>query len=203
MFAIVSSGGIVIGGDIAPAGSLIVKITKRQLRKIIEESGMAIVQSDDSQVPANLLLQYLGSLRAMQLWFHAAHNLTKGTGFGGDHVNLYGKIYIELQDDFDAAVEKAIGLTNNEVVGCPIEITKLALTVLKNYESPTNMSASKIVTTGLEILDGHLGLLSELFYTLESMHALPLGLNDFLMAAANGYETYVYLLQQRSKGGLD
>jgi len=35
---------------------------------------------------------------------------------------------------------------------------------------------------------------------LESAGALSLGLNDFLAAAANQYETYIYLLQQRAKG---
>jgi len=41
---------------------------------------------------------------------------------------------------------------------------------------------------------------TEMFELLESAGALSLGLNDFLAAAANQYETYIYLLQQRAKG---
>ena len=32
---------------------------------------------------------YIGFLRAFHLWFHAAHNVAKGTGFAGDHASLY------------------------------------------------------------------------------------------------------------------
>ena len=42
----------------------------------------------DKEYLENYLVNYVGSLRAIQLWFHSAHILAKGTGFAGDHVNL-------------------------------------------------------------------------------------------------------------------
>jgi len=153
--------------------------------------------------PVELLGAYVGSLRALQLWFHAAHNLAKGVGFSGDHVDLFGKIYVELQDDFDATVEKVIGITQDESTGCPVRITGDAYRVLEQYSSPANLSAIDIVKTGLNMLQDHVTLLTELFHTLEDAGILPLGLNDFLMSSANTYDTYVYLLQQRAKEKLN
>ena len=71
------------------------KITRKQLRKIIKEELDAPVMTDLS----GLLAEYLGCVRALGLWFHGAHQLTKGSGFAGDHVDLYGKIYEELVEN--------------------------------------------------------------------------------------------------------
>ena len=143
--------------------------------------------------------QYLGSLRCLGLWFHAAHHLTKGTGFGGDHVNIYGDIYSSLVSDFDGAAEKAVGLTANEELACPIAVTACALECMQKYESPANASAEKIASIALKMVFDHISLLNTIYDELELANELPLGLNDFLAAAANSYDTYVYLLQQRTK----
>lgn len=145
------------------------------------------------------LVPYLASLRALQLWFHSAHNLTKGTGFAGDHTELYGKIYVELQDNYDAAVEKAIGLSGDEQVACPVLITGGALEVLGQHMSPSGASSLDIAKAALGLLNAHVELLTYTFYSLEDGGTLPLGLNDFLMSSANDYETYMYMLQQRVK----
>ena len=46
----------------------------------------------DKEYLKGYLVNYVGSLRALQLWFHSAHVLAKGTGFAGDHVDLYGRM---------------------------------------------------------------------------------------------------------------
>ena len=38
---------------------------------------------------AELVMNYLGHLRMMHLWFHGAHHLVSGVSFSGDHVSLY------------------------------------------------------------------------------------------------------------------
>ena len=58
----------------------------------------------DKEYLEGYLVNYVGSLRALQLWFHSAHILAKGTGFAGDHVNLYGRIYSELTEEIDTAI---------------------------------------------------------------------------------------------------
>jgi len=186
------------------------KITHRQLRKLIAEE-LAIVAVDPAALTGALSgggpdLLYdkfsglLACLRAGHLWFHAAHNLAKGTGFLGDHIELYGEIYGQLSDDYDAAAEKAISLTGDETVACPQHVVAGAAEKLMEHPSPSGMGAEQIVSAALKLMLQINEHVSDVYDTLESEGSLSLGLNDFLAAAANQYETYTYLLQQRSKG---
>lgn len=149
------------------------------------------------------LSQYLGMLRAMHLWYHGAHHATRGAGFSGDHVNLFGKLYQDAQEEIDGAIEKAVGLTEDEGISCPVHITTLALQVLKLYPSPPNLSAVSMASTGLQLEKDYLELVSEMFAELEEAGELSLGLNDFLMATANAHEDRTYLLRQRVKTDIE
>ena len=64
--------------------------------------------------PKKLCSKFLGAFKEMHIWFHTAHVMTKGTGFAGDHVLLYGKIYEEITDQLDAAMQKDLGLTEDQ-----------------------------------------------------------------------------------------
>ena len=151
----------------------------------------------------NYLVNYVGSLRALQLWFHSAHILAKGTGFAGDHVNLYGRIYNEITEEIDTAIEKAVGITGNEVMGCPRTITYKALEALMDYPVPTNATALKIALSALALVKSYLAYVEHMFAELEEADELSLGLNDFLAQSANTFEGYAYLLQQRVKQEMD
>ena len=164
---------------------------------------MEIIQVELNNPTAELMIPYLQRLRAMTLWFHGAHVLTKGTGFAGDHVNLYGKIYSELVEELDAALEKAVGLSKNENTACPIKITGGALQILNQYPSPADTSALTIAATGLELEEDYLETTANLYKNLKETNSLTLGLDDFLMASANQHEGYVYLLGQRIKINLN
>lgn len=147
------------------------------------------------------LLSYIGCTKGLQTWFHAAHHVTKGTGFAGDHVNLYGEIYAGISEDLDKLVEKSIMVADTEEVACPIIITSIALKVLNNYDSPANRNADIIATIGLDYMRNHVSNLSEVYRILESQGALSLGMGDYLASASNQYEGYIYLLTQRIKQG--
>jgi len=147
----------------------------------------------------NYLINYVGSLRAIQLWFHSAHILTKGAGFAGDHVNIYGRIYDEVTHDIDAAIEKSVGITNNESMGCPRIITYKAMEVLMDYPVPTNAAPLKIALSALALVKSYLSFVDHMFEVLEDHNVMTLGLNDFLSQSANTFEGYVYQLQQRVK----
>ena len=116
------------------------------------------------------VIKYIGCTKALLTWFHAAHHVTKGPGFAGDHVNLYGEIYNNIVEDFDALVEKII-------VVCAI------------------------AAVGFQFMRHHVDHLTKLHQHLESKRLLTLGTGDYLAAAANQYETYIYLLGQRVKRG--
>ncbi len=148
------------------------------------------------------LLSYIGCTKGLHTWFHAAHHVTKGEGFAGDHVNLYGEIYTGITEDFDKLVEKAIMVADTENVACPMVITEISAKVLSQYESPVGRGADAIAAIGLEYMRNHIANLEQLYQMLSSCGQLSLGMDDYLGSAANQYEGYAYLLTQRVKKGI-
>lgn len=144
--------------------------------------------------------QWIGMHRAMIAWFHAAHHVTKGTGFAGDHVNLYGRIYTELEEDFDGIVEKGLGLSGDETLADPISILSNAANQLARYPQPVNQDAEDIAFFALDISKAYVDFLAQTYNQFDSSGSLSIGLDDMIMGLANKYETYVYLLQQRTRG---
>ena len=142
------------------------------------------------------VVAFLGYLRMMHLWFHGAHHLVSGESFSGDHVNLFGTIYTEIQEQMDGAIEKFVGLIGEDM-GDPLTITAKALEAMQRYASPAHHSATAIAFTGLQIEKDFLALCEELYAVLKQNGAMTLGLDDFLMTTASAHETFVYLLKQR------
>lgn len=186
------------------------KITREKLHSIIKEElgtamglgAMPVSLVAQAVEPVSLdteMMSLLACLRCANVWFHAAHQLTKGVGFAGDHVNIYGEIYDALVEDYDGAAEKAIGLTGQEEVACPHTILAMALEKLQKYPTPAGANASAIAGTGLQIMRDLNNHVEDVFMNLDAEGQLALGLNDFLAAAANDYTKYIYLLQQRTK----
>lgn len=128
--------------------------------------------------------------------------MTSGPSFSGDHVNLYGKIYTEVQDQVDGAIEKSIGLFGEEC-GDPIEVTKKALEIMLEYPSPIEQSPAGIAAVGLQIERDYLEFSKALYTGLKKSGDLSLGLDDFIMANASAHETFVYLLQRRVKSEVE
>ena len=148
----------------------------------------------------HIFRQWIGTHRAMIAWFHAAHHVTKGTGFGGDHVNIYGRIYTELEEDFDEIVEKGLGLTGDETLADPVSILSLAAGQLSQYPPPSNQDAEYIASNALEVAKAYIAFIEQIYKQFEAC-GMTLGLDDQLQGFANKYETYVYLLQQRTRRG--
>ena len=107
-------------------------------------------------LPKNYLKAYIATFRAIHLWFHSAHNVTRGAGFAGDHAILYHEIYTNFQDDIDAIIEKAIGLTEDESMACPISITSDALTIMQEYTEPWQLDALGIAAMGERMIRDYL-----------------------------------------------
>jgi hypothetical protein len=152
--------------------------------------------SDNNGELKSFMMELLFNIKAMEVWFHGAHHVTGGTGFSGDHVNLYSKIYEEISEDYDQAAEKGIGLVD-ESVACPVEISRGMLDVISGYDSPCNMDAESIARAGMDIVHNFLNLLEDMYNNLKKLNSLTLGLDDFIMSMANDYENIFYLLKQR------
>ena len=142
---------------------------------------------------------YIAVLKAMQSWFHAAHHVTKGVGFAGDHELLYGQIYASISTTLDGAIEKGIGITECEDVADPMAILKGASDVLGGWKQPHLLSADEIARCALEIEVDYIDTVEEIFAALEDAGHLTLGFNDFLAASANEHEGFVYKLRQRTR----
>ena len=69
------------------------------------------------------------------------------------------------------------------------------------FTSPVELNADSIAAVGLQFMKHHVNHLTQLYQLLESKRLLTLGTDDYLAAAANQYEGYVYLLNQRVKRG--
>ena len=146
----------------------------------------------------HIFRQWIGMHRAMIAWFHAAHHVTKGTGFGGDHVNLYGEIYTQLDEDLDGIVEKGIGLTGDETLADPVSSLSMAAGLLAQQPASANQDAETIASNGLQVIKYYVDFIEKIYAQFENV-GMSLGLDDLLQGHANQYETYVYLLQQRSR----
>lgn len=144
-----------------------------------------------------LIFEVPAWLRAIHLWFHGAHHLTRGTAFAADHSLLYDRIYTEVQDEIDGAVEKAVGVTDDQDMGCPMCLTKHAMKIMERYESPAKLEPRDIAKEGLRMIEDYLDYLNRAFKELEAKGMLTLGMNDQWAASANAHETYAYLLTQR------
>ena len=149
--------------------------------------------------PAEVIGAYLGFLRAYHLWMHGAHNVTKGPSFAGDHVELYGKIYNEVQDAIDGVIEKGVGVYQDESIACPMKIVENAMLILDEWESPSELPAERIATLALEYTRQLVKIVEGTAQVLEEMGVLSYGMDNMFGDLADAHEAYVYLLQQRVK----
>lgn len=168
----------------------------KDLKKVEDSNSLHSQTNEDSDL-YSALESMLFNIKAMEVWFHGAHHVTGGVGFAGDHINLYSKIYEDISDDFDSAVEKAIGLLNEDIA-CPISIMDGANKIVSSFETPCGRSANEIAKIGLKIISEYIFILDEIYNSLKKSDSLTLGLDDFIMSMANDYEDIVYLLKQRS-----
>lgn len=137
-------------------------------------------------------------LQAMRAWFHAAHHVTKGTGFNGDH-ELYAEIYEAMQEYYDVVVEKSIGVAECVDVASPHKIMKNATNVVMSYPDPVHMTSLAIASSGHALVAKYCDFLKQMNQMLEQCGCLTLGLDDFHAATANKVETFAYKLGQRVK----
>ena len=80
-------------------------------------------------------------LRAGEAWFHAAHHAVSGTSAPADHAVLYDEIYDLLDDEFDAVLERAIGLSDDPGLADPIELIRSASALLMDWPRPIGTGA--------------------------------------------------------------
>ena len=143
--------------------------------------------------------QFIGSVKALENWFHAAHHVTKGMAFIADHDILYDKIYNFFGDYFDAIVEKLMALTGSEIIACPSIISKYSGYVLSQIPTPANKDSREIAEISFSIIIEHLKEIERAYECFEKFEIMTKGMDDLLASNYNEMETFVYFLQRKLK----
>ena len=161
---------------------------------IIKPEEMSDIAIEELQ--GKYLFTYAAFLRGTYAWFHAAHHLTRGLSFVGDHAILYDKIYTGLLDMTDTAIERGVGLSGPHVA-CPLQLMVAATQIVNCYPSPAELSSTAIAASGHAIISDMLKFIEQMNQCLDDAGALTLGLGDMLAADSNALESFIYLLKQR------
>ena len=123
-------------------------------------------------------------LRAMQLYAHAAHNLTKGKTFFEDH-ETFGEFYGAYTAAYDEVVERIIGLTGS----CDINaITEAASKVASTKKFTSAEDAYSVLLAS----EKRLCKLAE-----KENESASLGTQDLLQGLANASEKRMFVINQR------
>ena len=90
-------------------------------------------------------------------------------------------------------------MTGDETLADPVSSLSLAATMLAQYPMAANQDAEMIACSAFEISKSYIAFLEGVYAQFDAC-GMSLGLDDLIQGLANQYETYVYLLQQRSRG---
>ena len=138
-----------------------------------------------------ILRLLLVQLRSMQLYYHNAHNLTKGKTFFSDHA-AFNEFYSELDGQYDSVAERAVGLYN-EPLDLSIILPAINMNlqiVLKDYKSTQDMHKGGVL------------LEDELLKICSLVEVNPRatdGTKNLVADIADKAETRLYKLNQRLK----
>lgn len=147
----------------------------------------------------NELYTLIVRTKALEMWFHSAHFCVKGTPFVGDHELLYADIYEQLSSLFDSFTERAIGLSQNEIMACPLKVSSDMAKYMSSLETPCKKSAEEIAKMSYDLMMDYIRLFDWVYNSIKNSGRMTLGLDDLIMASANQIESFLYLLGQRKK----
>lgn len=144
------------------------------------------------QNAAQQLSDLLATLRAVHFIHWTGHWQVKGNPYYGDHL-LLQRLYEGLDNEIDTLAEKLVAMFGVEIVNPAQQSVRMNQIIqsLSTIQNPImrSLNAEKKL----------MRLLEHTFKNLEKQNSLSLGMNDFIAATANAHETYIYLLQQRTR----
>ena len=144
------------------------------------------------QNAAQQLSDLLATLRATHFVHWTGHWQVKGNPYYGDHL-LLQRLYEGLDNEIDTLAEKLVAMFGVEIVNPAQQSVRMNQIIqsLSTVQNPIIRS----LNTEKKLMQ----LLEHTFKSLEKQNSLSLGMNDFIAATANAHETYIYLLQQRTR----
>jgi len=160
---------------------------------------------DGSPQQAGVVLDHLCDLlacfRALRMTYHTSHWQARGASFYGDHL-LFQRLYLgddeeedgPLDEQIDVLAEKIVGYFGSDAVSLPDQMARIA--AYTDRWSLIGCPHERGLQAERDVQD----LLSRTYDGIKAAGAMTLGLDDFLMAAANQHEENTYLLQQTKDG---
>jgi DNA-binding ferritin-like protein len=131
-------------------------------------------------------------LRAMQLYYHQAHNIVSGPTFFSDHEFL-GGLYKQTEVWYDSVTERFIGQDNNIEKVDLVETLEDVLNLLKDY--PMDSDAEHLLSQGLEMEQSLCQMINQLCPSQSE------GTKQLIGDIADQSEARQYLLQRRLLSG--
>jgi DNA-binding ferritin-like protein len=141
------------------------------------------------EVVRRLLCDVLGCLRAQYLSYQTSHWQVVGQSFYGNHL-LFARLYESVQAQVDQLAEKLVGYLGREVVGLDHQIKHIAGYTMRWSQIDCHHKR------GLQSEADLQAALKRAYDGIKQIHAMTLGLDDWIMATANAHEENEYLLQQ-------
>lgn len=123
--------------------------------------------------------------RALNLYAHHAHNLTKGNTFFEDH-EFFGSLYATADDYYDQIIERQIGTQSDSIDLCGI--VKEAHLVLEHCNN--------------DFFDKSLILIQEIIKHIETISksgTISVGTQNLIQGQADALEVIVYKLKRKMK----
>jgi DNA-binding ferritin-like protein len=153
----------------------------------------ANLELEDFQQPPEalpLMLDMLGTLLGQYLLYYNAHWRSSGNPYYGDHL-LFERLYGDIVCELDTMAEKIMGY-NGDAIDI-VEINRIATSKLQKWTTSGDFVAQGLAS------EADMQSTFKLYYDeLKEMGAMPMGLDDFLMAVASTHDSHEYLLQQRA-----
>jgi len=138
----------------------------------------------------SLLVDVLACLRAQSWNYQTAHWQTAGVPAYGNHL-LFERLYKSVQDEIDTLAEKLVGYFGLHAVD-PCDVMDRAHKLVKQWKAYSTCHVER----GLHAEEHFQSGVSNAYHQIKQKGRMTLGLDDFLMAAANNHESHTYLLQQ-------
>jgi DNA-binding ferritin-like protein len=166
----------------------------------VKKKAQELTASEPKKVDMDIkpLMEFLACLKLNLTYIQAAHWISKGKSFYGDHL-LFERIYTELVEEIDTYAEKVLALSSDEVVN-PIEVLGVAAERLPRIvKFQGGDDGDELAKNALNSEKYVLAELEKLYELLKEQDNMTMGLDDLLMAMHNSHENHIYLIQQRTK----
>ena len=162
------------------------------LQRHLEKRAFLEASPETKKLSRDLMHEMLELLLGMYLLYYELH--WKYRSRYGDHL-LFERLYESVQKEIDTLAEKLIGYHGPDELEL-IELVAGANEFIKKWTVGNEDFTGQALSAEKTLQS----LFDKNYKVMKSKGVLPMGFDDFIMAACNDHETHTYLLQQVREG---